>query len=234
MLKTKQKELLERTRKKYFSSHSSRLIAKQKRKENPQLRQQKLQYQTRPEENRKKEPDKKIITKIHDEKNPDKLKEQLEQVKKQGLDMTFFDKDAQRLKKMEKARNGIRESIRKLNSRKASATTKDAVSNIQSGHSDRALHDLKDAGQNGGLGNEISDTSFKLMKDAKILSKESGKHFDSVMLKMLKENSVPADTIRQQKEQDKSDKNLEKRKTQDTTYQQMIAKKLQDRKLRSA
>lgn len=234
MLKSKQREVLEKTRKKYLSSRSNRLIAKRKREKTPQFRQRELPQQTHQTKKRIKEADKKIIAQIHTEKNPDKLKEQLEQARKQGLDMALLDKDTQRLKKMEKARDHIRQSIHELNKRKASSTTKDAVSDIKSGHSERALHDLKSAGQDGGLGNEISGTSSELAKNAKVLSKESGKHFDSVMIKMLKEHSVPADTIYERKEQDKSDKNLEKRPTQDSTYQQMIAKKLQDRKLRSA
>lgn len=234
MLKSKQKEALERTRRKYISSHSNRLITKQKQAKNLQFRRQEALQKIRQSKTKIKEADKKTITQIHSEKNPDKLKEQLQQAQKQGLDMALFDKDAQRLKKMEKARERIQQSIRNLNKHKASATTKEAVLDIQSGHSEKALRNLKEAGQDGSVGNEIADTSSELAKNAKILSKESGKHFDSVMIKILKENSVPADTIHKQKEQDKSDKNLENRQTQDTTYQQMIAKKLQDRKLRNA
>jgi Zn-dependent membrane protease YugP len=49
--------------------------------------------------------------------------------------------------------------------------------------------------------------------------------------KILKENSVPADTIKSQIRQDKGDRNLEGSKTKDSTAQQMLLKRLQDRKM---
>ena len=174
----------------------------------------------------------KLLSEIQKERHPDKLKEKIELAQKQNLKMERLKKEKERLEKMEKARKRLKESIKRMNSREASANTKEAVQEIQAGRSGTAIRQLSSAGRDGALGNDISNESTTFSREAKILAKESGKHFDSIMYKMLKENSVPADTIKSQIRQDKGDQNLEGSKTKDSTTEQMILKKLQDRKMR--
>lgn len=187
----------------------------------------------KPEQQRLKEQEKKkLLSEIQKEKHPDKLREKMELAKQHDLQREQLQKDKERLEKMEKARERLKENIRKMKSHEASANTKEAIQDIQAGRSETAMRKLKEAGHDGALGNDIADESSSFAKEAKVLAKETGKHFDSIMYKTLKENSVPADTINAQIRQDKSDQNLEGAKTKDSTLDQMVLKKLQDRKMR--
>lgn len=226
----KTKTMKDRVRKKYVRSNIRSAV--KEREKRLHIRSLERDVRLKPEQQRLKEQEKqKLLSEIQKEKDPDKLKEKMELAKQQELQNEILQKDKERLKKMEKARERLKETIKKMNSREASANTKEAVQDIQSGRTETAIKRLKEAGHDGALGNDIANESATFAKEAKTLAKETGKHFDSVMYKMLKENSVPADTIKSQIRQDKGDQNLEGSKTKNSTAQQMILKRLQDRKM---
>lgn len=228
----KTRAIRERVRRKYVRVHE-RSATKELKNRRQIKRSAERGVRLKPEQQRLKEQEKqKLLSEIQKEKHPDKLREKMELAKQQNLKTEQLQKDKERLEKMEKARERLKESIKKMNSHEASANTKEAVQDIQAGRSENAIRKLKEAGHDGALGNDIANESSAFAKEAKILAKETGKHFDSIMYKMLKENSVPADTIKSQIRQDKGDQNLEGSKTKDSTSQQMILKKLQDRKIR--
>lgn len=228
----KTRAIRERVRRKYVHVYE-RSATKELKNRRQRQRLAERGVRLKPEQQRLKEQEKqKLLSEIQKEKHPDKLREKMELAKQQNLKTEQLQKDKERLEKMEKARERLKESIKKMNSHEASANTKEAVQDIQAGRSENAIRKLKEAGHDGALGNDIANESSAFAKEAKILAKETGKHFDSIMYKMLKENSVPADTIKSQIRQDKGDQNLEGSKTKDSTSQQMILKKLQDRKIR--
>jgi hypothetical protein len=171
----------------------------------------------------------KFLAKIKQEKHPDKLREQIELAKKHYQEERLQEEN-KRLKKMEQAKERLKEVIKKMNSREASATTKEAVQDIQAGRGEVAIKNLKDAGYDGSLGNKTADNSSAFAREAKVLAKETGKHFNSILCKILKENSVPADTIKAQVRQDKGDQNLEGSQTKESTVNQMIQQKIRDHK----
>lgn len=164
---------------------------------------------------------KKLHTSILNEKHPDRLREKLGIARTNGMDMAAFHDKEDSLKKMDRARQSIADDIKHLTHLHTSATTKEAMANIQSGHSERAVRDLGQVGRDGGVFNELSNTSLKLSRHATELAKESGKHFDSLMQQTLKEHSMPTDSMMTQKAADKSDQNLEGVKQQDSTIRQM-------------
>ena len=146
----------------------------------------------KPEQQRLKEQDKKkLLSEIQKEKHPDRLREKMELAKKHNLQREQLQKEKERLEKMEKARKRLKESIKRMNSREASANTKEAIQDIQAGRSETAMQKLKEAGHDGALGNDIANESSSFAKEAKILAKESGKHFNSIMHKMLKDTLFP-------------------------------------------
>ena len=227
----KTRAVRERVRQKYVRSYT-RSAAQEIKNRRQMQRSAERGVRLKPEQQRLKESEKqKLLSEIQKEKHPDKLREKMELAKQQNLKTEQLQKDKERLEKMEKARERLKESIKKMNSHEASANTKEAVQDIQAGRSETAVKKLKEAGHDGALGNDIAHESAVFAKEAKTLAKESGKHFDSIMYKILKENSVPADTIKSQIRQDKGDRNLEGSKTKDSTAQQMILKRLQDRKM---
>lgn len=185
----------------------------------------------RPEQTRLKEAERKKITaEIAKERDPEKLREKVNQAEKLGL--TVSQKDAERLKKMEKATERLKENIRKMKSHQSSVTEKEAVRKMETGHTVQAMRELKENGMDGALGNEIATNSSDMAQNLKTLSKESGKHVDSIMQKKLRENSTPADTIHEQKRQDKADRNLEEKRQKDSTAKQMTVEQM--KRLRGA
>ena len=179
----------------------------------------------------------KLLSDIHLEKHPDLLKEKLDKAKKAGIDAALMAKDIQRHEKTAKARERMIENVRKLRHREASANEKDAVQKIKSGHSAEAMKELKQSGIDGGIGNEIARSEREMSEDMKTIEKETGKHFDSVMQKTLKEHSVPADSMNQAKKKDQSDQNLEEKKVNlsgseknESTQHQMVMNELRKRR----
>ena len=227
----KTRAIRERVRRKYVRSRDRSAIQELENRRHMR-RSAERGIRLKPTQQRLKEQEKqKLLSEIQKEKHPDKLREKMALAKKHELQKEQLQKDEERLKRMEKARERLKENIRKMKSHEASANTKEAVQDIQAGRSENAIRKLKEAGHDGALGNDIANESSAFAKEAKILAKETGKHFDSIMHKTLKENSVPADTIKAQVRQDKSDQNLEGAKTKDSTLDQMVLKKLQDRKI---
>lgn len=173
---------------------------------------------------------KKLRASILHENHPDRLREKLDIARANGMDMAAFNKKEDSLKKMDRARQHIADDIKHLTQLHTSATTKEAMANIQSGHSDRAVRDLGQVGRDGGVFNELSNTSLSLSRNAAELAQESGKHFDSLMQQTLKEHSMPTDNMMTQKAQNKSDQNLEGVKQQDSTAQQMWAEHMRQKR----
>ena len=83
----------------------------------------------------------------------------------------------------------------------------------------------------GPAGSGQGTVAKRLADECNLLYIDTGAMYRAVAYKMLKENSVPADTINAQIRQDKGDQNLEGSKTKDSTIDQMILKKRQDRKM---
>lgn len=220
---SKQKSLSARARTKYVKTRqhplSKRQIQRFKEKSNQKqspelLRQKQLEQQ-------------KMIAEIRREKNPDKLAERMNQAKKSGL-TALLQQDADRLQKMQKARERLKEAVTRLLSTQVSASVKEGSSKIQSGHIDSGLRDIQDTGRDGAIGNDIADASSDLAKNAQKLAGLTGKHFDSIMYRTLRDNSCPADTINQEKDKEDRDQNLEGRITQKSTIRQVMEKKRRD------
>ena len=232
----------ERIRKKYVTkSPVTASIARERRIKvrPPRLR----EIKRGPREPLKKQPvlrdveKQKLLSEIHLERHPDKLKEKMDRAKKAGIDATLLAKDKEREEKMEKARERMKENVRKLRQREASANEKEAVQKIKAGHSEEAMKDLKQSALDGSIGNEVARSEREMSEDMNTLSKETGKHFDSVMQKTLKENSVPADSMNQSLKKDKSDQNLEEKKVNlsgseknESTQHQMVMNELRKRR----
>jgi len=178
----------------------------------------------------------KLLTEISKERNPDKLKEKMELARKNDLLRDVRQKDKERLEKMERARQRLRETIKKLESQKEmSADQKEAIQAMKAGHSDQAMKGLKASGRDGAIGNEIAAINTEMATHLGTLSKESGKHADSIMKKMIAEHSTPMSNtgaLKLEKKTDKSDQNLEGKQTKDSTMQQMVQQKIRERKMR--
>jgi len=179
----------------------------------------------------------KLLSEIHLERHPDKLEEKLNMAKKAGIDAALMAEDMKRHEKTKKARERMIENVRKMRHREASANEKDAIQKMKSGHSEEAMKDLKQSGLDGGIGNVVAHSEREMAEDMKTLSKETGKHFDSVMQKTLKDHSVPADSMNQAKKKDKSDQNLEEKKVNlsgseknESTQHQMVMNELRKRR----
>ena len=160
-----------------------------------------------------------LLLKIAEEKHPDLLKEQIDLARRNGLEIA--QKDLERLKRTEAARERLSQRVREITGRQASATEKEAVQGIKTGHVDGAMKQLAENGREGALGNRIADTSTRMSEDIKIISKETGEHKASVMQQMLFENSAPIASINDRKDPDKKDQNLEGAKTKDSREKQM-------------
>jgi len=161
-----------------------------------------------------------LIKQLSSEKDLDKSKELIQKAQENGIKVS--EKILLKVKKKEKAREDMKYRIEEMKKRALSATEKDAVRQIQRGHADRAMEDLKASGRDGALGNEVAANSLYMAKDAKILAEDTPiKDSNSVMRKMLAENSVPADTLYERKRDDKSDQNREGIKHKDSTEKQM-------------
>jgi len=167
-----------------------------------------------------KEEEKDLADRIKNETDLDKVKELIK--KAQDHNLKVSEEVLNKVKKKEKAREDMKRRIEEMKKRSLSATEKDAVRQIQSGHADRAMRDLRTSGRDGALGNEIAENSLHMAEDARILAEESPtKESNSMMQKMLAENSVPADTLYERKRDDKSDQNKEGIKHKDSTEEQM-------------
>ena len=178
-----------------------------------------------------KEEERALAERIRNEKDPEKFKELLQKAREHNLKVS--EKVLEEMKKREKAREDMKRRIEEMKKRALSATEKDAVQKIQAGHADRAMKELKASGRDGALGNEIAENSLHMAEDAKILAEGSTtKDSNSVMKKMLAENSVPADTLYERKRDDKSDQNREGAKHKDSTEKQMSVEYM--KKLRGA
>ena len=161
-----------------------------------------------------------LIDRLKKEPDVDKAQELLRKAQEHNLKISNEVLD--KVEKRRKAREDMKQRLEEMKKRSLSATEKDAIQQIQSGHADRAMRELKTIGQDGALGNEIAENSLHMAKDAKILAEGSPtKDSNSMMKKMLAENSVPADTLYERKRDDKSDQNREGVKHKDTTEQQM-------------
>jgi len=167
-----------------------------------------------------KEEERTLAERIRTERNPVELKKLVE--KAQAHHLRVSEAILEKVKKQEKAREDMKRRIDEMKKRSLSATEKDAVKQIQNGHADRAMRELKSSGRDGALGNEIAENSLHMAEDAKVLAEGSRiKDANSIMKKMLAENSVPADTLYERKRDDKSDQNKEGIKHKDSTEQQM-------------
>ncbi len=221
---SKQKSFSERARTKYVRTRSR---TRQHPLSPKQIRmfEEKAKQKLSPEQIRRKQLEhQKMISEIRREKNPDKLAERMKQAKKNGLG-ALLQQDADRLKKMQKAQERLKEAVKRLLSDRVSASVKDGASQIQSGHVAAGLRNIRETGRDGAVGNDIAGASSELAENAQILSGLTGKHFDSIMYRTLRDNARPADSINQQKDKDGRDQNLEGRITQKSTARQMIEKK---------
>jgi len=134
--------------------------------------------------------------------------------------------------KVAKAKEHLKEAIRKMKSQEASAAQKEAVQEMKLGHADKARRQMKESAMDSALGNEIGHVEGTMAENLNTLRKETGKQTDSTMQKMLRDNSVPADSFNKEKRTDMGDRNLEEKRTQDSTMQQMVNKKLYERRFR--
>lgn len=228
---SKSRAIRERTRLKYVRvanrsnalARERRLNIRKSRLVEPRLKQKQLA-----------EADKqKLMSEIQKERHPDKLKEKMEKARKEGMDAALMAKDKERLEKMEKAREHLQEAIKRMKHRsETSHIEKEAMESIRMGQSDTAMRAMKESGREGAVGNDVAGNETVMAREMQTLAKEAGKHTDSVMQKLLRENSVPADSY--VKKSDKSDRNLEEKQTQDSTVQQMVQKKMFERRMRGA
>lgn len=222
------RDVRERTRRKYTYRTGAAQVAQTRQSRPLNLEDRQRQARNRIIQARRN----KLLSDIQREKDPDQLKKKMDQARREGLEKQMLAQDAERLKKMENARQRIQEDIKHLTEQKASATTKDAMIEIQAGRSQNGMEMMASAGRDGAVGNNIADVSTDLARNAKVLAKETGRHFDSVMNKMLREHSKPADTIHAQKAKDKSDQNLEKSQTKKSTQQQMTEQLILEQRMR--
>ena len=162
---------------------------------------------------------KELLFRISEEKHPDLLKEQIELARRNGLEVA--QKDLERLKKVEEARENLSKRIRKITGRQASAIEKEAVQGIKTGHVDTAMKQLAESGRDGAIGNQIADDSAHMAEDIKTISRETGEHKASVMQDMLFKNSAPIASINDRKDPEKKDQNLHGDITKDSTKKQI-------------
>jgi len=174
----------------------------------------------------------KLLLKQQKERDPNEIQKKKERERQAELKRQR-DREKQRSQeKVTKAKEHLKEAIRKMKSQEASATQKDAVQSIKMGHTEDARRRLKESAMDSALGNDIGHVEGEMATNLNTLKKETGKHADSTMQKMLRDNSVPADSYNKEKRADKGDRNLENKRTQDSTMQQMVNQKLRDRKFR--
>ena len=160
-----------------------------------------------------------LLLRIGEEKHPDLLKEQIELARRNGLEIA--QKDLDRLKRTEAARERLGQRVREITGRQASADQKDAVQAIKTGRVDGAMKQLAESGRDGALGNRIADDNTRMAEDLKVISHETGEHKASVMQQMLFENSAPIASINDRKDPENKDQNLEGAKTKDSREKQM-------------
>ena len=221
MQDTDKKNIIEANARRKYAAKDRRSFRRPERRQEGRL---KNRYKTNQILNERiplsKEEERDLSDRIKNEKNPDELKRLVEKAREHNLRVS--EKVQEKIKKQEKAREDMKRRIEEMKKRSLSATEKDAVKDIQNGHADRAMRDLKASGRDGALGNEIAENSLHMAHDAEIMAEgRTNKDSNSIMKKMLAENSVPADTLYERKRDDKSDQNREGIKHKDSTEKQM-------------
>lgn len=221
MIEADKKKIIEANARKKYAARDRRSFRRPERRQEGDLRNRyknnKILKERKP---LTKEEEKDLADRIKNETDLDKVKELIQKAQEHNLKVS--EKILEKVRKKEKAREDMKQRIDEMKKRSLSATEKDAVQQIQSGHADRAMRDLKTSGRDGALGNEIAENSIHMAEDAQILSEGSlTKDSNSMMKKMLVENSVPADTLYERKRDDKSDQNREGIKHKESTEEQM-------------
>ncbi|MBR6412887.1 MAG: hypothetical protein IKS41_07010 [Alphaproteobacteria bacterium] len=221
MVDTDNKKIIEaNARKKYAAKNRPAFQRPERRMESNIKDRRKVNEVVKERKPLSKEEQKELADRIKKEKNPEEKKRLVQIALEHNLKVS--EKVLNEIKKETKAREDMKRRIDEMKKRTLSATEKDAVKQIQSGHADRAMKELKASGRDGALGNEIAENSLHMAEDAKIIAKgRTNKDSNSIMKKMLAENSVPADTIYEQKRADKSDQNKEGIRHKDSTQKQM-------------
>jgi len=186
---------------------------RRQRTQSPRVRPKKKE---RPLTNKEKQA---LLLSISEERNPDVLKEKIELALRNGLEIA--QKDMERFKKVEAAREHLSQRVREITGRQASADQKDAVQAIKTGQVDTAVHQLAESGRGGAPGNRVAEDSTRMAEDLKVISEETGVHKASVMQNMLFYNSAPIASINDRKDPEKKDRNLEGNKTKDSTTKQV-------------
>jgi len=185
----------------------------------PLRKKEELRKKPQPVKNNKKEmTNEELLKSLTTETHPDRLKEGIDKAQKLGL--TVDPKIVKRYETTVAVRESIKERVRSITQGQLSASTKEAFQEMQTGHVSSAVRDFASIGREGAVGNNLSDSSAGIAKDAKELEKMTGKHFTSVLQQTL-QSATPTRSIDTQKKADKTDQNLEGNTTKENTGKQV-------------